>query len=35
MKLNKKEISDYVLNFLKDDISNRDITSQYFIDKKL
>ena len=34
MKLNKKEISDYVQNFLKEDKSNRDITSQYFIDKK-
>ena len=34
MKLNKKEISDYVQNFLKEDKSNRDITSKYFIDKK-
>ncbi len=34
MKLNKKEISDYVQNFLKEDKSNEDITSKYFIDKK-
>ena len=34
MKLNKKEISDYVQNFLKEDKSNKDITSKYFIDKK-
>ena len=34
MKLNKKEISDYVQNFLKEDKSNQDITSTYFIDNK-
>ena len=34
MKLNKKEISDYVQKFLKEDKSNDDITSKYFIDKK-
>ena len=34
MKLNKKEISDYVQNFLKEDRSNEDITSKYFIDNK-
>ena len=34
MKLNKKEISDYVQNFLKEDRSNEDITSKYFIDSK-
>ena len=34
MKLNKKEISDYVQKFLKEDKSNEDITSKYFIDKK-
>ncbi len=34
MKLNKKEISDYVQKFLKEDKSNNDITSKYFIDKK-
>ena len=34
MKLNKKEISDYVQNFLKEDKSNKYITSKYFIDKK-
>ena len=33
MKLNKKEISDYVQKFLKEDKSNNDITSKYFIDK--
>ena len=34
MKLNKKEISDYVQNFLKEDRSNEDITSKYFINNK-
>ena len=34
MKLNKKEISDYVQKFLKEDKSNDDITSKYFIGKK-
>jgi len=34
MKLNKKEISEYVQNFLKEDKSNEDITSKYFINKK-
>ena len=34
MKLNKKEISEYIQKFLKEDKSNEDITSKYFIDKK-
>ena len=34
MKLNKKEISDYIQKFLKEDKTNQDITSKYFINKK-
>ena len=34
MKLNKKEISEYIQKFLKEDKSNEDITSKYFINKK-
>ena len=34
MKLNKKEISEYIQKFLKEDKSNKDITSNYFIDNK-
>ena len=34
MKLNKKEISDYIQKFLKEDKTSQDITSIYFINKK-
>jgi len=34
MKLNKKEISDYIQRFLKEDKTSQDITSKYFINKK-
>ena len=34
MKLNKKEISDYIQKFLKEDKTSQDITSKYFINKK-
>tara|TARA_B100001123_G_C15043197_1_gene920391 strand:- start:112 stop:948 length:837 start_codon:yes stop_codon:yes gene_type:complete len=34
MKLNKKEISENIQKFLKEDKSNKDITSRFFIDKK-
>ena len=33
MKLIKKEISDYIQNFLNEDKSKKDITSKKFIDK--
>ena len=33
MKLNKKEISDCIQKFLREDKSKKDITSKYFINR--